>query len=176
MCISDLIMKAFATNPALVDYHRERRRNEKAQRRRDTKAQRQQHKTWHSLPPSRPCLPSTRSTASSPTLRPRRQFDRHVRENGCQPAHDTSGTFPYIDKAVRVLRMGRTGEDLIDDILGGDFKHANTVKFTTIEGSEIIQTLEPANLQAMLATQFKDFETGRFKQFAPCVQEGDFLE
>jgi cytochrome P450 len=55
--------------------------------------------------------------------------------------------------------MNKTGEDIFDDILMSDFKHAWTVQVRAFDGSAMLHTNEPANLQAMLATQFHDFIT-----------------
>lgn len=48
-----------------------------------------------------------------------------------------------------------------------DTKHASTVYLYGFEGTRILQKVEPANIQAILATQFKDFELGRrrYNQF-----------
>jgi cytochrome P450 len=57
--------------------------------------------------------------------------------------------------------MRKTGEDLLDDIVAEDVKHASTVQFTAFDQNSILLTIEPANLQAMLAVQFSDFELGK---------------
>lgn len=63
--------------------------------------------------------------------------------------------------------MEETGEDFLDDILVPDTQHAHTVYLYGFEGTKVLETVEPANIQALLATQFKDFELGsrRFQQF-----------
>ena len=59
-----------------------------------------------------------------------------------------------------MLNMRESGEDLLDDIIREDFEDASTNQRRMFEGSRIIATIEPANVQAMLATQFHDFDTG----------------
>lgn len=76
----------------------------------------------------------------------------------------------------RLINIKKTGEDIIDDILAEDLKDASTVKSTTLDGSRMILTTEPSNVQAMLATQFKEFETGRmrFLQMGPLLGRSIF--
>lgn len=59
--------------------------------------------------------------------------------------------------------MRITGEDLFDDIISPDFAHAATIREKSFDGSTNLHTIDPANLQAMLATQFHDFESGQFR-------------
>ena len=63
--------------------------------------------------------------------------------------------------------MKKTGEDFLDDLVVPDFRHAHTAKVHGFEGTKILITAEPANIQAILATQFSDFELGkrRYDQF-----------
>ncbi|KAI7366139.1 cytochrome P450 [Hortaea werneckii] len=76
----------------------------------------------------------------------------------------------------RIINIKKTGEDIIDDILAEDLRDASTVKSTTLDGSRLILTTEPSNIQAMLATQFKEFETGRmrFLQMGPLLGRSAF--
>lgn len=64
----------------------------------------------------------------------------------------------------------------MDDILGGEFRSASTFQMTMVEGSCVLTTTEPANLQAMLATQFDNFDTGRQRhnQFWPVLGKSIF--
>lgn len=57
-----------------------------------------------------------------------------------------------------------------------DTQHAPTVNLYGFDGTKMIETVEPANLQAMLATQFKDFEVGRrrYNQFKPAIGKSIF--
>lgn len=55
----------------------------------------------------------------------------------------------------------------MDDHILPDTQYASTVYLYGFEGTRVLQTVEPANIQAILATQFKDFELGRrrYEQF-----------
>ena len=57
-----------------------------------------------------------------------------------------------------------------------DFQNASTVKLTAFDGNTLLSTVEPANLQAMLATQFKDFAVGsrRYNSFSPLLGHSIF--
>lgn len=80
--------------------------------------------------------------------------------------------------------MKQTGEDFLDEVIMDDFRKAWTCKFVAFDGTLLYSTAEPANLQAMLATQFKDFETGkrRADMFQPLIgktvfsSDGEFWE
>ena len=69
-----------------------------------------------------------------------------------------------------------SGEDIIDDIIAEDFHAASTYKKRVFDGDMILGTADPRNLQAILATQFKDFETGkrRRSQFYPILGKSIF--
>ncbi|KXL51422.1 hypothetical protein M433DRAFT_386533 [Acidomyces richmondensis BFW] len=68
------------------------------------------------------------------------------------------------------------GLDIIDDIIAPEFETSNTNVRTLLTTGRMLFTLEPANLQAMLATQFKDYCTGhqRFQQFKPILGRSIF--
>lgn len=52
--------------------------------------------------------------------------------------------------------MKETGEDILDHIIGADFaNNICTSQRTQLDGASTLSTIEPANIQAMLATQFK---------------------
>ena len=72
--------------------------------------------------------------------------------------------------------MKETGEDVLDDILAEDLAHAATIRFTTFDGAKALLTVEPANLQAVLATQFEDFSVGhrRYNTFKPLIGHSIF--
>ncbi|OQO04155.1 hypothetical protein B0A48_10765 [Cryoendolithus antarcticus] len=92
------------------------------------------------------------------------RFKQFAKQNGCLDAPDVSGPFPYgIATLRRIFAMKTTGEDIIDDIIAEDFKDHHTVKKTVFDGSVLVSTNEPANLQHMFATRFNDFETGKLR-------------
>ncbi|KAK0107616.1 hypothetical protein ONS96_003422 [Cadophora gregata f. sp. sojae] len=107
----------------------------------------------------------------------RRVFEKFKSLNECQGAIDISGSFPYgLDRINRIRNSRKSGEDFLDDILGGEFKNASTFQMTMVEGSCVLTTTEPANLQAMLATQFNNFDTGKMRhnQFWPVLGKSIF--
>ena len=67
--------------------------------------------------------------------------------------------------------MFKNNEDLLDDIVEADLRDTATVQFTAFDGGTVYQTADPANIQAILATQFKDFEVGqwRYHTFKPLL-------
>lgn len=106
-----------------------------------------------------------------------RRFKAFAKAHGCAAPQDVSGSFPYgVAFMQRVARMKSTGEDFLDDILGEDFATAHTVQKTVFDYTQLISTIEPANLQAVLATQFHDFETGlrRRRIFGPLLGKSIF--
>jgi len=99
----------------------------------------------------------------------RRQFEAFAKANGCLPPTDTSKTWLGSWLHLRrILNLKSSGEDILEDIILEDFKHTNTFQKATHDGSYIVTTVEPANLQAIFATQFKDFEIGP-RRIAQCV-------
>lgn len=70
-----------------------------------------------------------------------------------------------------MMKIKETGEDILDDFLMTDFKDSSTVKLRVFDGNTLLSTVEPANIQALLATQFKDFATGsrRYTSFSPVL-------
>lgn len=106
-----------------------------------------------------------------------RRFRAFAKENGCaEPLDLSSAWHKSHQRLVRLLNVKKSGEDIIEDILAEDFKQASTSQRGVFDGSRFIASIEPANLQAMLATQFKDFETGhlRYQQLSPVLGRSIF--
>lgn len=105
------------------------------------------------------------------------RFRAFAKSQGAQDPMDLSGGFPYgLRDAIRVLRAESTGVDILDDLIGEGFALAPTFKCRIIDGSMTYLTADPANVQAMVATQFKDFETGelRYHQLKPLLGRSIF--
>lgn len=109
------------------------------------------------------------------------EFDRFKRVHNTAEPRNLSGTWPFslLDgwtRLRRVMSMRKAGEDLLDDIFGDDVKLSWTTQRTQFEGTTSLLTVEPANVQAMLATQFKDFKLGtmRINQFYPLLGSSIF--
>lgn len=88
------------------------------------------------------------------------QFANFAKSNGCEEPLNISGAWPFsILDGWRRLRLlvetVKSGGDFIDDAFANQFDDANTVKVTMFDGTVGVFTIEPANLQALLATQFK---------------------
>lgn len=113
-----------------------------------------------------------------------RTFKSFAKAHGCEEPHNISsrfGPWPFsaldgIARLRKIVRMRKTGADLLDDVFSDMFAPGPTTKSTSFEGSVSLATIEPANLQAMLATQFKDFEIGqmRINQFYPLLGKSIF--
>ncbi|KAF2172859.1 hypothetical protein M409DRAFT_16813 [Zasmidium cellare ATCC 36951] len=108
-------------------------------------------------------------------------FARFAKANGCEKPHNVSGSWPFSiingwQRLFRFMDIVNNGGDVIEDGFGRLFEHANTVQATQFDGSVEIDTIEPANIQAMLATQFKDFGMGkmRINQFYPILGNSIF--
>lgn len=72
--------------------------------------------------------------------------------------------------------MLSAGGDLLDDLIGKDLETSMTVQWTSFNGDKGFNTSDPSNLQAILATQFKDFEAGswRYNVFKPVLGRSIF--
>ncbi|KAK5681002.1 hypothetical protein LTS10_006762 [Elasticomyces elasticus] len=106
-----------------------------------------------------------------------RRFEQFAEQHGCQKARDLSeGWLSSFRKIRRMMDLKRSGEDWLDDVFAVDFEDVSTVQRKGFEGSMMLTTIEPANLQAFLATQFDEFETGkqRYLQLAPILGRSIF--
>jgi hypothetical protein len=99
------------------------------------------------------------------------RFQQFARRNGCEePQRNTLNKLPWsLDGLYRAITAARDGKDLLDDMVIPMFQKlkATTIAGTGLFGAQIATTMEPKNIQALLATHFKDFATGerRSKQF-----------
>jgi hypothetical protein len=92
---------------------------------------------------------------------------------GCKPARSGPTTFFGIPAFLRLGKAVR--EKIWIDFLTDEFKvHGNTYRQAFL-GREMMTTIEPENIKAILATQFKDFCLGtRHQQFDPLLGDGIF--
>ncbi|KAK4507062.1 hypothetical protein PRZ48_000796 [Zasmidium cellare] len=104
-----------------------------------------------------------------------------AKAKGCEEPLNLSGTWPFSilegwQRVLRLIRNFQSGGDMIDDGFAHLFDRANTVKNTQFDGFNEVATIESANIQAMLATQFKDFGMGRMRinQFYPILGNSIF--
>ncbi|TKA82593.1 hypothetical protein B0A55_01380 [Friedmanniomyces simplex] len=106
-----------------------------------------------------------------------RRFKAFAEQHGCENPLDLSEPWHNsFGRIRRIMNLKKTGEDILDDIIAEDFRGAATIQRKGFEGSLITSTVEPANLQAFLATQFEDFETGRLRylQLSPILGKSIF--
>ena len=93
-----------------------------------------------------------------------RRFRQFASSNNCEPPHIIPNRFPWgIGEIIKVI--GFKG-DIIDDIICPAWnKGGNTHAASSILG-QVINTCEPRNVQAILATNFKDYVIGdmRYRQ------------
>lgn len=109
-----------------------------------------------------------------------RRFQDFACANGCEePKRNTLNKLPWgLDGLWRVLTAFSKGQDLLDDLIIPRYaKLGSLTNITTgLFGRQIVDTIEPRNIQALLATNFKDFETGevRAKQFGALMGKNIF--
>lgn len=81
--------------------------------------------------------------------------------------------FPGVTGAITMIKQVRAGK-LVEYIASLHEAHGPTFKERMI-GNNLISTIEPANIKALLATQFNDFGLGiRHAQFYPLLGDGIF--
>lgn len=104
-----------------------------------------------------------------------RHHARREKALGCQPVPDVTQYPGGIEQRIRLLRADRRGEVPLEIVaMYREAAHA-TFKHTFL-GRTTINTTDPKNVQALLATQFHDFEIGwqRRAQFFPLLGDGIF--
>lgn len=103
-----------------------------------------------------------------------------ARRLGCQPAYNMSGIDPLgLDNILKLLRADKEQrlpqflKDRMDNLSTKEGKKPTTV-YQNVMGAGAYFTVEPRNIQAILATQFKDFGLGerRNGNFFPLLGAG----
>ena len=98
-------------------------------------------------------------------------FQRFAKAYGAEePPRSLPGKLPRgIDRVYRLLNTRNSGEDVLDDLIMPRFKELgrNTFVSTGLLGERVVNTMDPRNIQAVLAVNFKDWEIGtrRHRQF-----------
>ena len=105
-----------------------------------------------------------------------RYHARKARELGCQPAPERPHRLPLgLDLVWQILQADRANvvPTLFLDIYR-DFQHATWIQ--NFLGTMVYVTSDPKNIQAVLATQFNDFEIGEQRRgnFFPMLGNGIF--
>ena len=92
-----------------------------------------------------------------------KRFRKFAVDNGAELPRRPPYKLPWgLDMFYRVINAEKNGEDIFDDIILARMKNSKcwSVETTVPFGTKLINTAEPKNIQAMLATQFNDFELG----------------
>ncbi len=105
-----------------------------------------------------------------------RYHARKARELGCQPALEHSYRFPFaIDWTLELMQADR--ENVIPSHFYGIYKELGVPTWEqNFLGTMAYVTTDPKNIQAVLATQFNDFEIGEVRRgnFFPMLGNGIF--
>lgn len=112
-------------------------------------------------------------------VRPAYNYFRHAanaRRLHCKPPHSRVNKLPLGIDYIRRLNAADK-RDMIPEEVNTIFEEQGTFSFQHwIGGKRQLFTVEPRNLQALLATQFTDFETSAAREgsFAPLLGQGIF--
>ncbi|KAF2718177.1 cytochrome P450 [Polychaeton citri CBS 116435] len=108
-------------------------------------------------------------------IRRARELRAFAIDNGCEEPHWGGGFISGLKRFSEMRKQIRAGADILDDLISREFEKPTTKK-TVLDATDLITTMDPANLQAMLATQFTDFETGKKRagQFGPIMGKSIF--
>ncbi|GKT55949.1 cytochrome P450 [Colletotrichum tofieldiae] len=82
-----------------------------------------------------------------------------------------------VDFVWRAISTARNGGDILDDVIGPNYAaNGTTFSMPGFFGPAEVYTIDPANIQAVLANKFKDFDLGerRIKQFKPLLGNSIF--
>lgn len=92
-----------------------------------------------------------------------RRFQQFARENRCEDARkNTLVRWPWgLDGHWRAINAISNGADLFDDVILPRYEALNSFTIATkVFGLDGLDTIEPKNVQALLATNFNDFVLG----------------
>ncbi|KAF6836637.1 cytochrome P450 [Colletotrichum musicola] len=108
----------------------------------------------------------------------RRRFQSFATARGATTPKFVPSGLPFgIGWVWRLTSAYRAGADLLDDVIEPTYKaNGPTFAMAGLFGPDEIFTMDPANIQAILATQFRDFGLGerRNAQFRPLLGKNIF--
>ncbi|WQF78759.1 Putative cytochrome P450 [Colletotrichum destructivum] len=108
----------------------------------------------------------------------RRRLQQFAKANGATFPRYVPTKLPLgIDFVWRAITTTRKGGDLLDDVVGANYDaNGTTFSMPGFFGPSEVYTIDPANIQAVLANKFKDFDLGerRIKQFKPLLGNSIF--
>lgn len=105
------------------------------------------------------------------------RFRAFAKAHGCSPPFNADTNWPWgLDRLYQVLTARRRGKDPIDDYFSPPLYAHPTLSRTGLFGSTMIETIDPENVKAVLATNFKDWEIGetRHRAFMPVLGRNIF--
>ncbi|KAI9696901.1 MAG: hypothetical protein M1820_007976 [Bogoriella megaspora] len=107
-----------------------------------------------------------------------RAFRKFALDNGCEDPYTDISFLWGIDRFYQMYMVARSGGDLIDDIVVPRFREAGKRSRigTGLFGKKTLSTIEPRNVQTVMATKFKDYEIGerRHGSFRPLLGNNIF--
>ncbi|KAI9773513.1 MAG: hypothetical protein M1835_006145 [Candelina submexicana] len=102
-----------------------------------------------------------------------RRFARFARDHGCEEPTRAKSKLPWgIDFVFKAVTFKG---DFLDEIVAEQYReYGNTWSSTGLFGIPLINTIEPKNIQTVLATKFKDWELGELRNgpFIPFIGVG----
>ena len=101
---------------------------------------------------------------------------RNAKALGCQPVHVQKNRLPLGWDLLQRLKAADKAGTLPEDMAHLFRETGHRTFRASMLGSTFLNTVEPKNIQALLATQFRDFELGdlRRKTFFPMLGNGIF--
>ncbi|KAI7221636.1 cytochrome P450 [Hortaea werneckii] len=105
-------------------------------------------------------------------LQAERRFRDFATSHGCEPVYQAQDQkWPWgLDRMYKVLTARKRGMDPLDDYFAWPLYEHPTLQRAGLGGAQNIETIEPANVKAILATKFDDWVIGerRHRALRPC--------
>ncbi|KAI7353522.1 cytochrome P450 [Hortaea werneckii] len=105
-------------------------------------------------------------------LQAERRFRGFATSHGCEPVYQAQDQkWPWgLDRMYKVLTARERGMDPLDDYFAWPLYEHPTLQRAGLGGAQNIETVEPANVKAILATKFDDWVIGerRHRALRPC--------
>ncbi|GAB1735096.1 hypothetical protein NU219Hw_g164t1 [Hortaea werneckii] len=106
------------------------------------------------------------------SLQAERRFRNFAASHGCEPVYQAQDQkWPWgLDRMYKILTARRRGMDPLDDYFAWPLYEHPTLQRAGLGGAQNIETIEPANVKAILATKFDDWIIGerRHRALRPC--------
>lgn len=94
-----------------------------------------------------------------------RKFRKFAEANGCGEPYKIKNLLPGgVERIFKIITAPLRGQDILDDlVMPGQRLAGWTSEWKGVGGRYAVTTSEPKNIQALLATNFKDFEQGALR-------------